>query len=366
MMGCHNAEESQTILLMFSWDDHVENDIDIGFSVHLEMNDDQLNEIQSPKCSKSVSFLTDISLPFEMNHQWLVKTKWNHKSKIFKMNAFEMAAQFEYIYMSFVQEAINRNYCYNEFDPITFMCDCLEPVPPIKLNTYVRWNDFWGRIVRSKHGINVYRWNISKVQVYQIQIIDMSKSIDAGSPYESDNYMNITADPSVLSILNEQQPSEIVRIMVKYQLQKQQTEISRLQALWQRNGAQLEEQISASIRTHLRNKNVNRLIPERKCNLRVKRVEFDEYLEPKCNANGLEWSREQNNSKLSLTVGQLQQIFGEKTGSKEHIVIVKKEKSVWIYFLDRIEMRYSYTRTRLFMSFKVKGKDPDGDVIATA
>eukprot|EP01083_Nonionella_stella_P274585 932141_1 len=106
---------------MFSWDEHVDKDVDMGYYLHLQMTEEQIRTIhdQSPPKTKSIGFPTAISLPFEQNRQWLVKTKWNEKQQISKTNAFVMAEQFENIYMGFVQEAINRNYCYNSFGVCT-------------------------------------------------------------------------------------------------------------------------------------------------------------------------------------------------------------------------------------------------------
>eukprot|EP01083_Nonionella_stella_P222210 793175_1 len=362
---------SRTRNVPFDWDVHVSKDIDMGYTLMFHMTSSQRQSLSSVSSKHSDTFLTEISLPFEgrsrksLQGMWLFKTKWDHKNKIYHQNAIKMAEQYN-VFMDFVEEAIKRNYSYNDFDPVTFMHDMLEPIKQIRANTIVRWNEFWGIITRkiSPH-THVYPWNIQNTMIYNIQLINTSQSIRHRKIIITDNYLNITADPSALSVYTGLEPADIVWKMIDYVMTEQTVKLQQAEATWNENVDEVHNEIVETIRKHLKHSNVNHLIAERRCNMRMNNVVFNKYLAPKCNDYNLYWEQIGTCFKLRLKLLELQQIFGDTAGEREHIIKVNKNESKWLYFLGIIDMRYSYNCRRLFMSFTVKGKDPQGDVIAT-
>eukprot|EP01084_Bolivina_argentea_P127462 225412_1 len=136
----------------FHWDTHVIKDPDMGFALQLNLNEDQKRQLNryNSKQLKITSFPTTISLPFinKRNHNWTLQIKWNNENKISKTCAFNIAEQFETIYMPYIQEAINRTYlCFNEYDPVNFMYESLISIKQIPQNSYLRWNNVFGKCV---------------------------------------------------------------------------------------------------------------------------------------------------------------------------------------------------------------------------
>eukprot|EP01084_Bolivina_argentea_P127461 225409_1 len=167
----------------FDWDTHVIKDPLMGFAMQLHLNqkqERQLNRYNSREL-KVKSFPTAISLPFinKRNGNWIVQIKWNGQNKIFKTSAFLIAKQFESVYMPFIQEATNRRYlCFNDYDPVNFMNESLQSVKQIPRNSYLRWNNEFGKcIAKISNHKNLYQWNLDGINMYKIQLVNINESI---------------------------------------------------------------------------------------------------------------------------------------------------------------------------------------------
>eukprot|EP01084_Bolivina_argentea_P224649 379826_1 len=361
----------------FDWDTHVIKDPVMGFVIQLHLNEKQkrqINRYDNQQQFRVKSFPSVISLPFiNKQNNWTVQIKWNEENKIHTTCGFYIAEQFQNIYMAFVEEAIKRTYLqFNDYDPINFMNESLQPIKTIPPNSYLRWNNFKSKqflfgkcVAKISNHHNLYQWNLDKVNIYKIQLVNINESILSRTIVLTNSRVDITGNPSAISLYNENQLlwALIEHQNIQLQIQKQK---------WKQHGEQLNERIVKKISRFLRYKKLNELILEEQCNAEMTATEFDEWICVNCQCNGLKVDRKSNSkNEISLSLGEFKQLFGPKAGEKVVLIKIKDEitKKIkiykWHYYFNTIDCRYSYLCGKFFMSFKVRGKSPDNDVIAS-
>eukprot|EP01084_Bolivina_argentea_P077434 140450_1 len=344
----------------FDWDTHVIKHPVMGHILTLQMNEDQIDIYENYDFNQfqNRSFLTTVSLPFINKQKWTIQTQWNGTETIFKMDAFTVAKQFERQYMAFVYEASKRNYLLlDEFDPTTFICDSIVPVPQIKIASLIRWNDLFGKIHKkiSQHQ-NLYTWNIGIINIYQIQLLNINASIKNKQLIFKEEYSDITADSTAISVYDK---CDFLWELSSYLLSTKE--------IWEKSTSELEAQIIKTIKKHLRKKQVNRKVKENKCFVWMKPTEFEKHIVTKSTTNCLKWTLEsKSDNKLSVSLVELKQLFGTTAGIRVVKIKDNNDKIIeWKYFANKFDFRYSYVATKLFISFTPRSKDPDGDVAAT-
>eukprot|EP01084_Bolivina_argentea_P224652 379830_1 len=360
----------------FDWDTRVTKDLVIGFVIQLHFNEKQkrrINRSINPQQLCEKSFPVTISLPFiNKQNNWTVQIKRNEQNRIHTLSAFDIAGQFEHIYMAFVDEAIKRSYLqFNDYDPVNFMNETLQPIKAIPKNSYLRWNNLkkkqflFGKCVeRVSNHQNLYQWNLDTFNIYKIQLINVSGSIASRRIQLATTYADITGNGSAIRLYNENQ---ILWALVDHQNMQIQVQKQK----WKQHGDQLNDRIVKKIRRFLRHKTVNHLILEKQCNVEMTETEFDEWICINCEGIGVEFDKKSHSKNtITLAIGEFKQLFGPNAGEKVVLVETKDEKTKkikiykWHYYFNTIDCRYSYLCNTFFMSFKVRGKSPDGDVIA--
>eukprot|EP01084_Bolivina_argentea_P062825 114836_1 len=362
----------------FTWDQHVIKDQNMGYILVLCMNSEQKRLVQTynPNQTETQSFPTALSLPFMNNsNQWKIQTRWNNMNKIYDSDAYNIAAQLEKMYMAFVGEAINRPYTMlNKYDPVNFLNEVLHQVQQLTVNTYIKWKNKFGRITaKISQDKNVYEWRLNTVEVYVLQVINTDETISNRRVTFTSNYINITADPSDISIYSNEQDTAWAILEYSYQTKSQQLQI--LEEIWNKNTIELDLQITKAIAKYLQNKYVNKEVDgiSRKCIVTVKPTEFEHHLLSKSESIHLHWNLEsKHNNAISVSLFELKQFIGVNAGERIHVVKIKRKKSkkqkdsIWRYYGNIFHFRYSYACEKLFIKFKVLGQDPTGDVQATA
>ncbi len=139
------------------------------------------------------------------------------------------------------------------------------------------------------------------------------------------------------------------------------------QNIWKKNGLELELEVKKAVQKFLKPNYVNKFIWENQCFVNgVGPTQFEHYLEKKCHLFGIQWDHKTKaKTEVDMEKDRFEQVFGDKSAENCRYIPYDGKILVWKYYPPLLHLRYSSNCRKLFFSFIVRGKDPQGDVIAT-